>query len=141
MKLLTHLTLSAPLTLSLLSIATAQYSGTITTENRGSCPIPLQSGDHTAFSWSPHAGDTCLEIPQEPYYSEHYHASLVGYAELPDAKAPLYFGACTTAECDECTLVDVKRRTDRPGTVESECVEFSKEERFLFVGGVEKGEL
>ncbi|KAL3443278.1 hypothetical protein BJX65DRAFT_311958 [Aspergillus insuetus] len=139
MNLLTPL--SAPLFLSLLSITTAQYSGTITSENRGACPIPLQSGDQTAFSWSPDAGPTCFEIPQEAYYTEQYHASLVGYAELPDAKAPLYFGACADADCDDCTLVDVKRRTDRPGTVESECVEFSRGERFLFVGGVEKEEL
>ncbi|KAL2832218.1 hypothetical protein BJY01DRAFT_226174 [Aspergillus pseudoustus] len=121
-------------------LATAQYSGTITTENRGSCPIPLQSGDETKFSWSPHAGNTCLEISQESYYSDSYHASLVGYAETPEAKVPQYFGACTDDTCQECTLVDVKRRTDRPGTIESECVEL-KGQRFLFVGGETREDL
>ncbi|KAJ0419613.1 hypothetical protein BJY00DRAFT_285599 [Aspergillus carlsbadensis] len=113
-----HLAMKPMTVLPLALLSTAQYSGNITTENRGSCPIPLQSGDHTPFHWSPHAGSICLEIPQETYYSEQYHASLVGYAESPEAKAPLYFGACTTAECDNCTLVDVKPRTDRPGTIE-----------------------
>ncbi|KAL3466963.1 hypothetical protein BJX64DRAFT_284111 [Aspergillus heterothallicus] len=121
-------------------LVTAQYSGNITTENKGSCPIPLQSGDHMRFFWSPHAGDTCLEIPQEPYYSKSYHASVVGYAEMPDAKAPLYFGACYDDTCKQCTLVDVQMRTDRPGTIESACVEL-RGERFLFVGGVERGGL
>lgn len=114
-------------------LAKAQYDGAITTENRGDCPIPIREGSDTQFSWSPEEGNLCFKLAEASYYTEEYHASLIGYAGPPDAEEPLRFGACTSAACDDCTLVDVRLRTDRPGVIESDCVAFENKP-FLYVG-------
>ncbi|KAL4779857.1 hypothetical protein BJX76DRAFT_339663 [Aspergillus varians] len=118
---------------SLATLTTAQYSGSITTENRGSCPIPIREGDDTKFSWEPENGNLCIELGQGKVYTESYHASLTGYAEIPGAVEPGKFGACADSQCTDCVLVDIKRRTDRPGAIGSDCAEFENAP-FLFVG-------
>ncbi|KAL2819290.1 hypothetical protein BDW59DRAFT_151589 [Aspergillus cavernicola] len=114
-------------------LAKAQYDGSITTENKGGCPIPIREGTDTKFSWDPEQGNLCIPLAQSAYYTEEYHASLIGYAATPDVKEPLKFGACSSAACDDCTLVDVRVRTDRPGTIESDCVAFT-DAPYLYVG-------
>ncbi|KAL4793920.1 hypothetical protein BDV19DRAFT_206765 [Aspergillus venezuelensis] len=126
--------LSTTLLPLLPSICLAQYSGTITTENRGSCPIPHHEGDDTPFSYDPVKGNLCLKLDKGEYYTESYHASLVGYAEIPGAKRPVMFGACSDEGCNDCELVDVVRRMDRPGTIEAPCVEL-RGRGYLFIGG------
>ncbi|KAL4959547.1 uncharacterized protein BDV14DRAFT_184399 [Aspergillus stella-maris] len=116
------------------SISLAQYSGTIITEHRGSCPIPHHEGDDTPFSYDPAKGSLCLNLDKEDYYTESYHASLIGYAEIPGAKEPVKFGGCSDADCEDCEFVDVVRRMDRPGTIEAPCFEL-RGKGYLFVGG------
>ncbi|KAL4912961.1 hypothetical protein BDW62DRAFT_193460 [Aspergillus aurantiobrunneus] len=125
---------------TLAALTQAQYSGFITTELRGSCPIPLREGDDTKYAWDPQQGDLCVKLDQADFYVEDYHASLIGYAETPEAVEPLKFGGCSDASCSECTLVDVRRREDRPGTIESDCVDFENAP-FLFVGIPQKNDL
>ncbi|KAL4944140.1 hypothetical protein BDV06DRAFT_188187 [Aspergillus oleicola] len=119
--------------LSLAPTILAQYSGTITTEHRGTCPIPLREGDDTSYSYDPARGNLCIKLDKGDFYTQSYHASLLGYAETPEADKPAKFGGCSDEACTQCELFDTARRTDRPGTIESECVEFS-EKPYLFVG-------
>ncbi|KAL4933030.1 uncharacterized protein BDV17DRAFT_287391 [Aspergillus undulatus] len=142
MKLTSTPISAIPVLLTLTPAAFAQFSGFIVTENRGSCPIPIREGFDTNYSWDPKQGDLCIKLDQDNVVTESYHASLLGWAETPDAVEPSKFGACRDEKCTDCEVIDIKRRTDRPGAVESECVEFDGEERpWVFVGGPVKEDL
>jgi len=118
---------------TLTALASAQYSGTIVSENRGACPIPHYDGDQLKYSYDPSEGNLCLDLNQHEVYVESYHAILYGKAELPDADKPTLFGGCADSKCTQCDLVDVSVRSDRPGSIESECTVF-KNKPYLFIG-------
>ncbi|OJJ56140.1 hypothetical protein ASPSYDRAFT_34135 [Aspergillus sydowii CBS 593.65] len=118
---------------TLTALASAQYSGNIVSENRGDCPIPNSEGDQLKYSYDPSEGNLCLDLNQHEIYAESYHAVLYGHAELPDAEEPTKFGGCADSKCTQCDLVDVNVRSDRPGSIESECTVFENKP-YLFIG-------
>ncbi|OJJ05079.1 hypothetical protein ASPVEDRAFT_31490 [Aspergillus versicolor CBS 583.65] len=122
---------------TLTALASAQYSGRIVSENRGSCPIPNSEGDQLKYSYDPSEGNLCLDLNQHEVYAESYHAVLYGNAELPDSEEPTHFGGCADSKCTQCDLVDVNVRSDRPGSIESNCTVFENKP-YLFIGVPER---
>ncbi|KAA8651995.1 hypothetical protein EYZ11_002982 [Aspergillus tanneri] len=118
--------------LSLLATSHAQqgYSGNITTEGIGQCPMSSHAETHIPWKWEPTKGNVCVKLPRP--YSDSYHAALLGEVDTPVSVMPPHFGGCRDAECRDCTLVDIEYG-DEPGLIKVDCLEL-KDAPYLFVG-------
>lgn len=106
------------------------YTGTITAEGIGNCPLTQHAEVHIPYTWEPTNGSVCVELGRP--YADGYHAGLTGKMETPESVAPPKFGGCSDSTCSDCTLVDIEDG-DEPGLIKVDCLEL-KDAPYLFVG-------
>ncbi|PLB43761.1 hypothetical protein P170DRAFT_441207 [Aspergillus steynii IBT 23096] len=112
------------------TVAQKGYTGTITTEGIGNCPLTQHAENHIAYTWEPTNGSVCVELGRP--YADGYHAGLFGEVETPESVKPPHFGGCRDSKCTDCTLVDIEYG-DEPGLIKVDCLEL-KDAPYLFVG-------